>query len=258
MSSPLSLRKPYLVLGSIALIGWFFFFFRSEYFDIQDVEVEASGGAVTSMDVLPIVLKTLDEQPVRPWSNRQRFFLPEQRLMRGIQESLYAEKVEVGGTKKNILRLKVMFGSRFLYTTQDGEAFQTCTVARPKGAALSDPSVLISAKKHFLATDFTTHKLDGIIYVRKATTTLEVPQIKRLLGLGKALEDRRLAYAHIREFDGKDVSIQLDRSAEAFISLEQPLEDQVDRLQSILRDKDYARRRPLQIDVRIPGRAYIR
>ncbi len=258
MSSHLSLRTPYLVLGCIALIGWAFFFLRSEYFDVHDVEIQASGGAVTSMDVLPTVFSILDGQSARPWSKRQRYFLPERKLEQGIQEALYAEQVEVGKTSNNILRLKIVFGSRFLYITQNGEEFLTCTVARPAGVQLTDTAVLTAAKKRFLATDFTTHKLDGIVYVRKATTTLDVPSMKRLLELGKSLEDHRLAYAHIRELDAQQVSVQIDRSAEALLDLAQPLEGQVERIQSILRDKDYIARRPLQIDVRIPGRAYIR
>ncbi len=259
MSSPFTVRKPYALVGVIVVLGWIFFFFRSEYFELKDVQLETSGGVISESDVLPIVFQALDTQPARPWSKRQVFFLPKHKVGEGIKAALYAEEVQVGETDKNILRLKISFGSRFLYTTQTGEDFLKCAVARPGGIPLTDPPTLSAAKKRYLlATDFTTQALDGLVYVRRATTTLEVPIIKRLLELGKALDERKIRYAYLEEGLGQDVTVQLDRDREVLMDLSQPLEEQVDRCQAILREKEYKDVRPLTIDLRIPGRAYLR
>lgn len=259
MSSYLALRKPYALVGVIMLLGWIFFFCRSETFDLRDVEIQSSGGVISETDVLPIVFQILDTQSARPWSKRQVFFLPKKSLEEGIKAALYAEEVEVGETDNNILRLKISFGSRFLYTTQTGEQFAKCTAARPAGILVEDQGVLSAAKKHYFASkDFTTHDLDGLVYVRKATTTLEVPAIKRLLELGKVLDQHRIPFAHLEELAGQDVSIRLDRDREALVDLTQPIKSQIDRCQAILREKQYKDLKPLVIDLRIPGRAYIR
>lgn len=259
MSSPLSLRAPYAIVGVIMLFGWVFLFCRSEYFDLKDVEIQTSGGIVSESDVLPIVFQILEAQSARPWSKRQLFFLPRKQLEEGIKTALYAEEVEVGDTDKNILRLKISFGSRFLYTTETGDTFTKCTAARPAGIPLEDPAVLSAAKKHYFAsTDFTTQSIDGLVYVRKATSTLEVPVIKRLLELGKVLDQHHITFAHLEELPGQDVSIRLDRDREVLVDMSQPIKDQIERCQAILREKEYKDLKPIVIDLRIPGRAYIR
>lgn len=259
MSEHVPLRKPYLLLGVVVVLGWTFFFFRSEFFELKDVEIQSSGGIVSSSDVLPIVFEALDARPARPWSKRQTLFLPKQGLEEGIKAALYAEEVKIEEINDNVLRLKISFGSRFLYTTHDGEDFLKCAVARPAGIALDDPATLAAAKKRYLlATDFTTLKLDGLVYVRKATTTLEVPTIKRLLDLGKTLDEYQIKFAHLEEGSGQEVSVQLDRDRQVLMDLAQPMKDQVERCQAILREKEYQDLKPLTIDLRIPGRAYLR
>jgi hypothetical protein len=258
MASLFPVRKSYALLGVIACVGWIFFFFRSEYFDLKGIEVQTSGGFISSADVLPIVFRTLDDQPSRPWSKRQQFFLPKREIEEGIKTALYAERVEVGEVSDNILRLKISFGSRFLYTTEDGEVFQKCAVARPAGIALDEPAVLSAAKKRYLSIDFTTQALDGLVYVRNTTSTLDVPTIKALLDLGRLLDEHKIRFSHLKELTGKDVSIQLDGNREVLIDLGQPLRDQIERCQAILRDKDYLELKPSVIDLRIPGRAYLR
>ncbi len=258
MSSLFTLRKPYVLVGVIALVGWAFFFFRSEFFELKGVEVQASGGIISEADILPIVLDILDTQSARPWSKRQEFFLPKKRLEEGIKTALYAEQVEVGDTDSNVLRLKISFGSRFVYTTQDGADYLKCAVARPAGIAVEDSSTLSGLKKRYLAIDFTTQDVDGLVYLRNTTTTLEVPVIKRLLDLGKLLDDHQIKFAHFEEATGHDVTIQLDRDREVLIDLEQPLREQVERGQAVLRDKQYKDLKPVTIDLRIPDRAYLR
>lgn len=258
MVSFFSVRKSYALIGVIACVGWIFFFFRSEYFDLKGIEVQTSGGFISSADVLPLVFRTLDDQSPRPWSKRQKYFLPKQKIEEGIKTALYAEHVKVGETQNSILRLNISFGSRFLYTTEDGGTFLKCAVARPAGIVLDEPVLLSAAKKRYLSIDFTTQALDGLVYVRNATTTLEVPTIKALLDLGKALDEHQIRFSHLKELTGKDVSIQLDGNREVLIDLGQPLRDQIARCQAVLRDKDYLELKPSVIDLRIPGRAYLR
>ncbi len=259
MSSLFRLRKPYILLGVIALFGWFFFFFRSEFFDIRGIEIQTSGGFVTEGDVLPIVLQSLDAQSARPWSSRHLFFLPEEKVEEGIRVALYAEDVKVGEIDNGILRLSISFGSRFLYTTQNGELFLKCAVARPAGIVLEDPVILNAVKKRYLvSTDFTTQSLDGLVYIRKTTSTLEVPVIKRLLELARSLDDHETRFAHFEERSSTEVSVQLDRDRQLLMDLNQPLVDQVERGQALLREKEYKDLKPLTIDLRIPGRAYLR
>lgn len=253
-----TLRKSYLLVGVIALIGWIFFLFRSEYFELKDVEVQASGGIISSADVLPLVFRILDEQPARPWSKRQRFFLPTTALEEGIKTTLYAEEVKVGDTENNILRLNISFGSRYIYTTQNGEEFLKCAIARPAGIVVTDQPVLNAARKRYLSTDFTTQDLDGLVYVRNASGTMDVPTMKQLLELGRILDDHRIKFAHIEEQTSSTVAVHLDRGHEVLFDLSQPLKEQVERCQAILRDKDYQKTLPAVIDLRIPGRAYLR
>ncbi len=258
MSSSFELRKPYALLAVIVCVGWIFFFFRSEYFELRDVDIQTSGGTVTEADVLPVVLNVLDSQSARPWSKRQIYFLPKQAIEEGIKNAFYAEWVAVGKTENNILRLNISFGSRFLYTTEKGDSFQRCTVARPTGTPVEDQTTLSVARKLFLATDFTTQSIDGLVYIRTTTSTLDGTQIKRLLELGKSFDDHKVKYAHFEERANAKVLVQLDKDRSALFDLNQPLNEQVDRCQSILRDPELQRLQPGLIDLTIPGRAYLR
>lgn len=259
MPSFLSLRAPYALVGVIALFGWVFFFFRSESFEVKGIEITSSGGMIDAADVLPTVFAALDEQSARPWSKRQRFFLPKEVIEEGIKTALYAERVEVGEVQDNILRLNVFFGSRFVYTTQDGSTFLKCAVARPGGIPLEDPSVLNAVKKRYLTSkDFTTHGLDGIVYLRNTSTTLEAPVIKQLLELGRSLDDHKIVFAHMEEREGQEIGIQLDKDRELIMDLGQSILSQVGRAHTILRDKEYKDLKPVTIDLRIQGRAYLR
>jgi len=42
------------------------------------------------------------------------------------------------------------------------------------------------------------------------------------------------------------------------VDLTQPIKGQIERCQAILREKQYKDMKPILIDLRIPGRAYIR
>lgn len=257
--APSFVRRSYLFLGIFVCIGWLFFFFRSELFEIQDVSVQASGGMITSTDILPLVFEIVDAQPLRPWSARHRAFLPKQQIEKGIEKALYAERVEVDEIDNNVLRLNISFGSRFLYVTQEGEVFFKTSIARPEGTIVEDPAVLMNAKKHYLAKDFTTLDVDGVVYVRTSTSTLEIPFIKKVLSLQQALNQQNLAYAYFSERVGSEVSVQIGTNQEVWLDLNSPIGPALDRLKYLLgRQKKEKGPKPSIIDLRIPNRAYLR
>ena len=258
-AAPSFIRRPYIFLGIFVCVGWLFFFFRSEVFEIQDVSVQASGGTITSTEVLPLVFQLLDTQSLRPWSGRHRAFLPKDLLQQGMEQALYAEKVEVGEIRNNVLRLNISFGSRFLYTTKDGESFIKTSIARPEGIVVTDPATLINAKKHYLAKDFTTQSVDGVIYVRNSTTTFETGFIKQILSLQQALNQQKVPYAYFSERKGSEVTIQVAVNQEVWLDLNNPLEPALSQLKYLLEkqktDKGVI---PTVIDLRIANRAYLR
>ena len=251
------IRRPYILLALIATTGWLFFFFRSEWFQVQDVDVQVSGGAVSAYDVLPLVLQTLDAQPARPWSGRQIFFLPTHAIEEAIRSSLYAETVQVEREANNVLRLKINFSSQFVYVTQDGQSFQKCSAAKPDGVEVDDTTTITSAKAHFLNTDFTTRALDGLVYVHHSTSTLTQGDVQALLSLWKSLDLAKQSFSHIEDSTNGSLVVQIDRDHSFLIDPSQSVKDQLERGQAILRDKRYKTVQPLVVDLRIPGRAYI-
>lgn len=258
-SAPSIIRRPYVFLGIFACIGWAFFFFRSEWFEIQDVTIQASGGTISSAELLPVVFQVLDTQPLRPWSARHRSFLPKDQIQKGIEQALYAERVEVGETQDNVLRLNISFGSRFLYATQDGETFLKTSIARPEGIAVADPAALVNIKKHYLAKDFTTHGVDGVVYVRNSTSSIETGFIKEVLSLQQILNGQKVSYAYFSERKGSEVSVQVAVAQEVWFDLSHPVEPATNQLKYLLeKQKTDKGPKPTVIDLRIPNRAYLR
>lgn len=100
----------FLILGCLAALGWSYVILFSEFFTVTDVQAEG----LKTLDQVEITREVYaaldergDERGLRLWSNRNIFFLDEERLKQSLTNRLFIAEVTVDKIGRNILRLKI-------------------------------------------------------------------------------------------------------------------------------------------------------
>lgn len=100
-------RIVFLLLASFAGIGWIHLIFVSDWLSVREIRAE-SLKQLEQADVAREVFVLLDERGGwRPWPARHAWFIDRQGLKQKLQHQLFAEFVSVDKINNNVLRLKI-------------------------------------------------------------------------------------------------------------------------------------------------------
>lgn len=217
------------------------------------------------IDVHREVLAALDERGEwRPWSKRHMFFVSEEDLERRLNERLFVSSITVDKSKNNILRLKIeervknfVLHSRQQYAWVDyqGVVTQELTVEEKRHVQAlllgqrspdnSEPPVI-------------KRNLDEI--VSSGFQVFTGGEAKKWIELGDQLRSLNVSY---REFEPPGVSSTIMKvlskeGYELLMDVTVPLDIQIATYNAFLKAKPKDVDQVEYIDVRVPGRVYLK
>jgi hypothetical protein len=254
----------FLILGSVALIGWPYVLFMSEAFTVNAIEV----GGVKTLDPIDVsreVFDVLDRRGEwRPWPARHAWFVDREALAHQLKDKLFVANVIVDKSYSNVLRLsveerskKVIYHSHKQYYWVDiqGVATDELSIDERKVA-----QARLLGQRLATNDDAPIIKTDLDYEIAKGTILADGRRAKEWIKLAEDLKSYKLLY---REVEPPTASSTLFKvlSQEGFdvlMDITAPLDLQVKTYLGFIKAKP-AGLKPLDyVDVRVPGRVYLK
>ncbi len=252
------------LFGVIAIIGWIHVVLMSDAFQIN--EVKANGlQALDELDVTKEVFRILDtREGWRPWPKRHSWFLDQSKLEETLKERLFAANVTVKKGYGQSIEItveerakRIVFHSRQQYAWVDLHGVVTSEL---DDAERKDAQARLLGQRAATAGDAPIIKRNLEENVSQGFTAGDSREVKEWIELHDNLKRAGMLF---REFTPPSVSsTQLDVLAqngeEVRMDITASIEMQVKTYQAFKKTKEGAKKIYDYIDVRVPGRVYVK
>jgi hypothetical protein len=257
-------RAVFTILGLGALFGWTYLVFISDVFSVSAVEVRGVED-LDPVDVTKEVFHTLDSrEEFRPWPPRHAWFIDREALEEKLKNRLFVLNATVENSYDNILRLsieervkRVVFHSHKQYFWLDLQGVATQELSdeekRDIQARLLGHRPIRPDEPPVIKRDLDELVSSGFVL------TLQ-NEAREWIALSEKLGTAGLAY---REIEPPTASSSLFKvlSIEGhtvLMDITAPIESQVNTYQDFIKSKPKDLGQPEYIDVRVPGRIYLK
>lgn len=251
------------LVACFAVVGWLWFLFASGFWNIETIET----GELTSLnrgEVLIEVERILGERGWRPWSKMNSIMLDELKLATALKERIFVDEVAVDKSYPNILRLKIKERQRSVvlvtgeqYVNVDANGVVTGFVeaenykaayeriaARAFADEISLP-VIVMPTADPLAPGFQAAKPEQ---VRRWLDTF-----KMMVGTGI-----KVRFMKIEAPESSLARFVSERGYDLYLDLSVPLETQINTYLGFMRSKPDESQIKEYLDVRVPGKVFVR
>ncbi|MEI7512452.1 MAG: hypothetical protein WCK01_03265 [Candidatus Uhrbacteria bacterium] len=257
-------RAVFIILTICSVIGWTYLIFVSDAFAINDVEVSGIEN-LDPMDVKREVFRALDERQGN-WliHARHAWFIDKDALQTELIARLFINSAIVDKSYTNVLRLSIderskrfVFHSHKQYFWIDIQGIATDSLTdeetRDVQSRLIGTRTIRPDEPPVIKRD-----LDDVINV--GYVVANASQAKEWIKLAEDVRASNLAY---REIEPPTVSSTLLKvlSPEGFnvlMDITSPIESQVRTYQAFIKNKPKSVDKPEYVDVRVPGRVYLK
>lgn len=257
-------KTVFIILGIFAVIGWLYVFFMSDFFLVNEVQVEGIQN-LDPVDVNREVLAILDSREGwRPWPKRHLLFINTEDLKARLNDRLFVTKVTVDKQFRNVLRLKVeerakrfVLHSKQQYAWIDLQGVVTDELtldekknvqARLLGQRPASPDEPPVIKRN----------LDELVSSGYDVFSSDEP--KEFIRMSEQLMTLGLAYREI-EPPGASSSLMKVLSPQGYevlMDVTAPLDLQVQTYLAFIQAKPKNVENVEYVDVRVPGRVYLK
>lgn len=250
--------------GIVAIIGWAHVILMSDAFHINTVK--ATGLQVLDeMDVTKEVFRILDERPYwRPWPKRHSWFLDEKALEESLKERLFAANVTVSKGYGQTISItleerakRIIFHSRQQYAWVDLHGIVTSELSETEKR---DAQARLLGHRKANANDAPIIKRNLEEGISQGFTTGDVREVKEWIELHDLLRKSGMEF---REFTPPTVSstqleVLAQNGEEVIMDITASIEMQSKTYQAFKKTDEGAKKIYDYIDVRVPGRVYVK
>lgn len=257
-------RVVFVLLGVGAVFGWIYLVFISDVFSVNAVEVRGAKD-LDPVEVTREVLDILDARAeFRLWPPRHAWFIDPHSLEEKIKNRLFVLNATVEKSWDNILRLsieervkRVIFHSHQQYFWLDLEGIAAQELSDEERR---DAQARLLGHRSVRPDEPPIIKRDLNELVAPGFVLTEANEARAWISLSEQLGAAGLSY---REFEPPTASSSLFRvlSIEGYtvlMDITAPIESQVHTYQAFIKNKPEDLGQPEYIDVRVPGRVYLK
>lgn len=254
----------FVFLGVVAVIGWSYVFFVSDAFMLRDVEIRG----VKSLDPLAVKREVYDvvDHRARPfWQPaRHMWFLKAGDVEPVLKERLFAEELSVDNVSGNILRLIIKERARryilhtptqWLWIDLQGVVLQELTLKELKDAEnrLLGKPALITSDAPIIHLDQSRLQIGETIQRQDIRAWLDIALDMQMQGIGyREIEppaDTSSTQLTLKTAEG--YAVWFDTSSDT-------LKKQIEAYKAFAKQKPKDVQVHEYVDVRIPGRVYVK
>ena len=254
----------FFILAVCAVVGWIYVVFVSNAFAVNDIEVSGTK-ALDAMDIKREVFNVLDEKQGN-WliPSRHAWFINRDQLKKELISRLFVNSVTVDNSYTNVLRLSIeerskrfVFHSHKQYFWVDLHGVATDALT-PEEA--HDIQTRLIGTRPVRSDEPPVIKRDLDDTINAGYVIADMPQAKEWIKLADQVKASNLAY---REIEPPTVSSTLMKvlSPEGYnvlMDITTPIDLQVRTYQAFIQNKPKDVGNPQYVDVRVPGRVYLK
>jgi len=259
-----SVRITFIFLGLACTIGWLYTIFISDLFLVR--HIEATG--LVSMDELDVkreVLAILDERGGwRPWSARHIWFIDVDFVEEELKRRLFASQVAVDKSYTGILRLKIEERSnklilhsrqQYLWVDLQGMITRELTLGEQKNV-----QALILGQRQMLPTEtpIIHYSVDELLAPGYSVAPSET--VKGWITTATELAKGGFLFREIDIETPSSTTARVinDSGYSVLVDMSVPLENQIRAYKAFVESKPKDIKVTEYLDVRVPGRIYVK
>lgn len=254
----------FTLLGCTAVLGWLYVIFMSQLFIVNEVQAEGLK-TLDQLDVTREVLAALDERGEwRPWPKRHALFLDEESLKEKLKTRLFVANVTVDKSHFNILRLKIEERAKRFVLHSRQQYFWIDL----QGVATDELS--LDEKKHVQARllgnrsispdepPVVKRNLEDVI--SSGYTVFTADESKQWIQVSDQIVRAGLLYREIEPPGSSSTLLNVlgPEGYDIHMDLTSPIGVQVRTYQAFIKAKPSDIDKVQYIDVRVPGRVYLK
>lgn len=245
-----------------AALVWFIFV--SGYWRITQIEISGVENPVEREGVVQVVYKILDEGPWKPWDKRNIFFVNAMTLSTSVQEQLFAEHVTVEKSFPNILRLIIQERQRSVVLVSRDTQFLVDTKGIISGE--TDPATRAFVNKLLARTSFPDLSSVPVLVTNLAqeitigSQVSDADRVKRWITAHRELVSGQVKfrYMSIDTLESSLGHLKAEDGTSILIDLDMPLKPQIETYLKFIQHKQKNVVVQEYIDVRVPGKIFIK
>lgn len=257
-------RPIFFFLVLVALFGWAYVFFMSDLFLVSDIEVRGLK-SVDAYDVKREAFAIMDQQNSRwSWLNRHALFLNREAIEEGLKETLFAELVAVENVHFNVLRLLIeersnrfIFHShqQYLWVDLQGVATAELSVDERKQA-----QARILGQRSVRSDDAPIIHRDLDELIAAGYRVSDQTEVRSWLEFTNRIYKQGFLYREYEPPTASSTSATLisREGYPVFVDLSKDLNYQLNAYNAFKQDKPKELQVKEYVDVRIPGRIYVK
>jgi hypothetical protein len=252
------------MLAVIAVIGWLYVIFESDAFIVNDVQITGTKN-LDPMDIKREVFDALDQKQGN-WliPARHAWFINRQQLQNELTSRLFVNSVNVDNSYGNVLRLSVEERSkRFVFHSH--KQYFWVDVSGVATDALSDDETR-DIQSRLIGTrpprtdEPPVIKRDLDDTINAGYTVTDPTQAKEWIKLADQVRASNLAYRELEPPTSSSTLMKVlsPEGYEVLMDITEPLDLQVRTYQAFIQNKPADIGNPQYVDVRVPGRVYLK
>jgi len=252
-----------ILIGAFFCLSVVWFLFVSGFFTVTSVDVNDLH-AISRGEVASTTWEILDNGPWRPWDDRNILLIDKKWLAEQLKTRLFAESVSVDKVYPNILRLKI------------SERQRSVVLASKDQLLVIDMNGLVTGEAGETAAQEARDELNSKLLADSDLTPLIASDLPEFATAGYQVTDQArikewiqgyrlfissgLKFRYLRLSDPASQTLKMvsDQGYEVIFDLLQPLEPQIETYKKFLQSKPVNAQIHEYVDVRVPGRLYVK
>ncbi len=237
--------------------------FVSGVFRVERIEVEGIQG-LDREAVASTTYQLLDTGPWRPWDRRNVFFIQPQKLAEDLQEQLFLDSAIVEKSYPNVLRLILKERQRSIVLASKGQLLVVDVHGVVTGEA--DPAQTERIRRRLSKNELmTSDQLPVFVFdlpepAAPGYQAASAQAVRGWLEASKSLLEARIRHRYIRvpDLEGSTMAVQTDGNIEMVLERGESLKTQVEMYRKFMESKPKEIQVQEYIDVRVPGKVYVK
>lgn len=252
-----------VLIGAFAIFGWWWFLFLSGFFNATNIEISGIK-ELERGEVIGEMEKIISEAKWKPWHSKNLFMLDTEALQRSLKERLFIESVAVDKSYPNILRLLITEKQRSVVLVTNDMYVNVDTSGVVTGVTEGD--VLKTSREIVAARILSTESTPPVIIMPTAeppTPGFQVAtsdQVRTWLDIMRSVVLRgiKIRFMKLESPEANLARIVSEKGYDIYFDLQDPLEPQIATYEAYMKTKPDESKILERVDVRVPGKIYVK
>lgn len=252
-----------ILIGSFAIFGWWWFLFLSGFFDANKIEIIGLRGLEMG-EVVGEMDKIFSEAKWKPWHSKNLFMLDTEYVRSALKDRLFIEEVVVDKSYPDILRLKITEKQRSVVLVTNDIYVNVDASGVVTGA--TEGGTLYVARDIVAARSITGEYSPSVILMPTAeppTPGFQVAkpeQVRRWLDIMRSVVLRgiKIRFMKLESPEANLARIVSEKGYDIYFDLQDPLEPQIATYEAYMNTKPDESKIMERVDVRVPGKIYVK